>query len=324
MEGQPPLPPEPTRPSIASPAPSIPPLPPPPPGRLLVGSERPLVFRPMGIGELLDAAIRLYRAEWKSLMTIVAIVLVPITFLQSFLARELPGPFSPPDPTLLQSELESAIVLSTIFAFLTYLVIVPFLMAAIAKASTDIYLGHRVPVGPTFRFAIARIHSILWILFLYVLAAVAGFVILFLLGLATGEATILVIGTLAFIVPGVIVFVRLYFGPTVFVVEGLKGTRALGRSWRLSRRSFWRIFGTIVLTSIMTSIVQGILALPATQIAANIGSAAWPLAAIGNSLAVVVTTPFTTLVAVLLYFDLRIRKEAFDLEVMAQEMASSR
>ena len=55
---------------------------------------------------------------------------------------------------------------------------------------------------------------------------------------------------------------------------------------------------------------------------AAIGPAGWPLYAIGISLAAIITTPFTTLITVLLYFDLRIRKEAFDLEVMAHEMSA--
>jgi hypothetical protein len=42
-----------------------------------------------------------------------------------------------------------------------------------------------------------------------------------------------------------------------------------------------------------------------------------------NALATVITTPFVMLVIVLLYFDLRIRKEGFDIEVMARELASA-
>jgi hypothetical protein len=304
MEGQPPLPPEPERSPLASPAPSGPSLPPPPPGRLLVGSDRPLVLRPMGVGELLDAAIRLYRAEWKNLMAIVAIVLLPLEFLRAFLLREIGGPFAPPDPTLLPSEVESALITSSILGVIEFLVIQPFLTAAVARACSDVYLGHRLVVGPTFRYAATKIHSILWISILYGLAAALGF--------------------LALIVPGVIVLVRFAFGSTVLVVEGKKGSGALGRSWRLSQGHFWKVLGTFVLALLMAFIIQAILALPTGLIAGELGPSAWPLAAIGNALAMIATTPFTTLIAVLLYFDLRIRKEAFDLEVMAQEMASSR
>jgi hypothetical protein len=124
------------------------------------------------------------------------------------------------------------------------------------------------------------------------------------------------------IVPGVIVLVRYLFGSTVLVVEGRKGTKALGRSWRLAKGHFWKVFGTYILAGIMAAIVASILRLPGDALFSAVGPAGWPFAAIGLSLAAILTTPFTTLITVLLYFDLRIRKEAFDLEIMAREMSS--
>ena len=256
----------------------------------------------MGVGEILDAAIKLYRSQWKSLMAIVAIALVPITFLQAFLTREIGGPLG--DPTIAQAELESTAVVVGILALIQVLVVQPFLVAAVARASVDVYLGHPVSVGPTFRFAVSRIHSILWITILAGLATALGFVLL--------------------IVPGVIVFVRFLFGSTVLVVEGRKGSKALGRSWRLAKGHFWKILGTTLLALIMAAVLGGILRLPGDALYAAVGPAGWPFAAIGLSLAAILTTPLTTLITVLLYFDLRIRKEAFDLEIMAQEMSSQR
>jgi hypothetical protein len=43
---------------------------------------------------------------------------------------------------------------------------------------------------------------------------------------------------------------------------------------------------------------------------------------VGSAAASVVTTPFLTIVVVLLYFDQRIRKEGLDLSIMAQELQS--
>jgi hypothetical protein len=303
MDGQPPpdfpQPPAaqpPVTPAWASPQP----LPPPPSPLGGMRGDRPFALQPMGVGEILDAAIKLYRSQWKSLMAIVAIVLVPITFLQVFLTREVGGPFA--DPAAASAEFDSTIVTSLILTAIQLLVVEPFLVAAVARASVDVYLGHRVLVGPTFRFAVSRIHSILWI---SILAS-----------LATG------LGLLLLIVPGVIVFVRFVFGSTVLVVEGQKGSQALGRSWRLAKGSFWKILGTTVLAVILASVIQGILAIPGSVAFAAIGPAGWPFYAIGLSLAAILTTPFTTLITVLLYFDLRIRKEGFDLEVMAHEMSA--
>jgi hypothetical protein len=304
MDGQPP-PDFPQPPSVQPPATptwaSPQPLPPPPPPLGGTRGDRPFSLQPMGIGEILDGAIKLYRSQWKTLMAIVAIILVPITFLQVFLTREIGGPFADPTTTT-QAELNSSILVSFVLAAIQLLVVQPFLVAAVAKASADVYLGHQVRVGPTFRFAISRIHSILWISIIAILA--------------TG------LGLLLLIVPGIIIFVRYTFGSTVLVVEGRKGSKALGRSWRLAKGSFWKILVALFLAGILASVIQGILTIPGSIAYAAVGPAGWPFYAIGLSLAQILTTPFATLITVLLYFDLRIRKEAFDLEVMAHEMSA--
>jgi hypothetical protein len=276
----------------------------------------------MGVGEILDAAIKLYRSQWRRLMAIVAIALVPITFLQVFLTREIGAPFADPTSTT-QAEFNSSILVSVVLGVIQVLVVQPFLVAAVAKASADVYLGHTVTVGPTFRFAVSRIHSILWISILQVLAVVVPMVVLVLLAILVSDELAIAILVLL-VIPAIVVFFRFTFGSTVLVVEGRKGSKALRRSWRLVKGSFWKVVGTFLLATLLSSIVESILSVPGTIAFFAIGPAGWPLYAIGLSLAAIVTTPFTTLITVLLYFDLRIRKEAFDLEVMAQELSSQR
>jgi hypothetical protein len=258
----------------------------------------------MGVGELLDAAIKLYRSQWKSLMGIAAILLVPITFLQTFLTRSFGGAFTTEPAPITSEGVEGALVAASVLALVQFLFVRPLLTAAIARASAEAYLGNRVLVGPTLRFALTRVHSILWISILSSLAALLGFVLL--------------------IVPGIIVLVRFAFGSTVLIVERRKGSKALGRSWRLAKGHFWKLFGAFILAFLMAGVVASVLSIPANLAFAAIGPSGWPIAAVGDSLAAVLTQPFTTLITILLYFDLRIRKEAFDLEVMAQEIAASR
>lgn len=259
-------------------------------------------MRPMGVGEILDAAIKLYRSEWKVLMGIVAFVLVPLTFLEAYVTRTLPGTFTP-EPVATPGDFYATAIASIILAAIQLLFILPFLTAAVARAAANVYLGEEVGVGRTYRFALRKVHSILWISVLTLLATMVGFILL--------------------IIPGIIVYVRFAFGSTVLVVEGTKGTKALGRSWRLAKGHFWRLFGTLIVAGIMAGIIAAVLAIPGNLIADAVGPQGWPIRALGDSLASVLTTPFTTLITVLLYFDLRIRKEGFDIEVMAQELASS-
>jgi hypothetical protein len=324
MDDRPPPPPD-----ASGPAPP----PPPPPGVPEVSrKERPLPLRQMGIGELIDAAIKLYRAEWKVLMGIVAAVLVPLTFLQAFLTRGFPSPFAPEATFVAPQSAQRTIVVSSIIGVIQLLLVQPFLTAAVARAAANIYVGDPVEMGPISRFAVSRIHSILWIAILTFLIIAAIFVVpavliaLAAVGGAEGPGIAVVLVLLFVLAFGAVVYtaVRLAFAAPALVIEGKKGSKALGRSWRLAKGNFWRLFGALILAYIMTSLIASVLSIPGAIVAGILGAQGWAVAALGNSLAAVVTTPFRTLITVLLYFDLRIRKEAFDIEVMAQELPPGR
>jgi hypothetical protein len=267
-----------------------------------LASDRPLPIREMRIGETLDAAIKLYRRYWKTLMAIVAFVIVPFTFIQQYAVRSTQprirgGNFFVPSNTSSDARVLGIIA----FGFVSFLFVQPFLAAAISRAASRLYLGHEPEVGDTYRFALGLVHSILWVSFLTFLAVLGGFLLL--------------------IVPGFIFAIRFTFGSTVVVVEGAKGRAAMRRSWALAKGQFWKIVATMFLASLLAGVVGGFLALPATIGSFFVGSGGWALSAVGTSIASVITTPFVALVHVLLYFDMRIRKEGFDLMVQAQELA---
>jgi hypothetical protein len=264
--------------------------------------DRPLPLRQMAIGELIDAAVRLYRLEWKVLMGIVAFVVIPVTYVQFWVTELVVDRIDP--ATLASPDALGALVLITlIFLAIQFLFVQPFLVAAIARAAADVYLGEPVGIGRTYRYALSRLPAILWITILGLLATIVGFILL--------------------VIPGFIVLVRLAFAPAALVVEDQRGTKALRRSWRLSKGHFWRALGTLVLAGLIAAIVAAIVSLPGELVYQALGPDAWQISALGTALATVLTTPFGMLVVVLLYFDLRIRKEGFDIEVMARELATA-
>jgi len=308
---------DPARPPLSDPPGATPPPPPmgPPPPPLpplhpdaqaapipwIPGGQAPRL-REMRVGEMLDASIKLYRENWKLFMGIVAFVFVPIQFLQSFLTREIAvSPFTSPDRLPSDSQVTSGVLISAIFGVVIFLFVVPFLTAAIARATSEVYLGSSPAVGDIYRFALSMTPAVLWATFLIFLVTALGFV--------------------ALIVPGFIFFVRYSFTPSIVAIEGRRGTRAMRRSWELSKGFFWKIFGTVLLAGILSSIVGGILSIPLSLLGASIGPKGWILNAIGGSAASIVTRPFAGIVIVLVYFDMRIRKEGFDLALMAQEIA---
>jgi hypothetical protein len=97
----------------------------------------------------------------------------------------------------------------------------------------------------------------------------------------------------------------------------------LGRSWQLVRGSFWRVFLIAVLAYIFISVITATPTYAISIISAMLPSSL--LATAFNStvsiLISIFTTPLWFALSTLLYYDLRIRKEGFDLELQAQQLA---
>jgi hypothetical protein len=141
-------------------------------------------------------------------------------------------------------------------------------------------------------------------------------------------AALLVVGSLGLICLSIWFSVMFsMFAPAV-VLERQGPFRALARSWRLVRRSFWRVFGILLLGSLITAIVGSILRLPFEIIAGLTGGVGGfggltpelqpsilglIISAVGLIVAGTVTYPISAGITVLLYVDLRMRREGLDL-----------
>ena len=105
---------------------------------------------------------------------------------------------------------------------------------------------------------------------------------------------------------------------------------ALRRSWDLTRGSFWRIFGILLLTAIVVGVAGFILELPfdilrgivgggsanpvsLSNAAASASVAGIIVAGIGGIIASAIVRPVSSGVLVMLYLDMRMRKEGLDL-----------
>ena len=298
-----------------------PPVAPPPEAQ----TNRP-VLRALNVGEVLDTAVRVYRSQWRTFIAVAAIVLVPLNFLQFFLFRDLYDAFTTPGGlgTVAPRDLQQMLVVSGVATLITLLLVTPFLTAAMAKAAADSYLGERTGIGETFRFALRRAGPLLWVMVLFGLVIVAILAPLVALVVAApGSNTV---GLLAVPVMIVVIFVgvRLFVSTTVLVVEDERGPRALGRSWRLTSGRFWRLFGALILANLIGGVVARLIVEIFGLAAPSAGSSGWVVDAAGSALAQVVVQPFSTLVAVVLYFDLRVRKEGFDLALLARGLNSAR
>mgnify|MGYP001793103903 FL=1 len=112
--------------------------------------------------------------------------------------------------------------------------------------------------------------------------------------------------------------------PALFTEEASLST-AIERSWRLTDRAFWRTFAVILLAWVLARVLEFSLEtvfLAGAWIFPGLSVELRFLVSIAIvSVMVQVVQPLTSIAVTLLYFDLRVRKEAFDLEVMAHQLS---
>jgi hypothetical protein len=272
--------------------------------------ENKPTLRALGIGEMLDRAFGLYRSQFLTLVGIVALPLIPATVLNIF-------------GLILMSE-ESASVIAIVLQFIVLfvssfvqLLIATALLIAISRA----YISRAVPIGEAFRRGLGRCGPLFGAsLLLGILVVIPAMVVGFCL-MAIGEFGIFLFVIL--VMPAAIYFgVRLSMLAPVVVFEEESGIDAIRRSWNLTRGYFWRVFGTSVLAGLLTLVVAG---LPAAILQYGFGQASTGLLAtvvstLVGQLSTVITMPFSQAVTVLIYYDLRVRQEGYDLELQAESV----
>jgi hypothetical protein len=227
-----------------------------------------------------------------------------------------------------------AIVLPSVLAIVVLAVIIELVLTGLLTVVIGRgVLGQKVSMGEAWRLGLPRLPAILGAIVLAglcilgVWAVVAVIVIVFVLLhiYAAAIAFGILAGIAAF---WVTVWLSIMFSLSVPVVvlERQGPVTALARSWRLVRRSFWRVLGILLLAGIVVSVAAFVLQLPFSLLEALAGGsggvfgltasrsvAAVIIGGVGTIVAGAVTRPISAGVTVLLYLDMRMRKEGLDL-----------
>ena len=167
-----------------------------------------------------------------------------------------------------------------------------FIEAALIVAVSQVYLGREIDVASAFRGGLRHPGRVF--LATLIKALVIGF------------------GFVALIVPGVFMFIRYFAVPATVVLEDQTTLDGARRSRELSKGSGKRILATLGVTWIFYLILSGIIT------ATSQGVLGHSVAAVVLRLAVTgMIYPLIPIVSTLLYYDARIRKEGYDIELMA-------
>jgi hypothetical protein len=257
-------------------------------------------LRPLSVGEMLDAGFRLFRARFGTLMVCVLAPVVPFTILGTILqasvdenAFDVNAPASTVDSgTAFAGTIVAAVVQSAAIALA---------IAACFKVISAAYLGERAGAGESLRYALSR-----------VLPLIVAYIVL---------VVIVSVGTVLLIIPGIFFAVKLSMTFAALVFERTGPFGSIGRSWSLTSGNFWRTFGTLLVVFLITFIVQLLLVGVITGILGASDSSEIAVAIVltlVNLLALAITYPLWAAVVSVVYYDLRVRNEGFDLQLLAQ------
>jgi hypothetical protein len=272
-------------------------------------------LKPMLSTEILDAAFRLYRSNFATFLGIFAVIYVPMTLLvvsvsAHLLSQGQAALGAAEDALALEAAQRDLKVIeglvSGLGGILYGLIVVPLATGALTCAVGMRYLNEPATIGSAYR-------RIFPLFFKYIGTTLLS-------GLVIG------LGSLLCLVPGLMFMTWFFATSSIVCLEGRGGTGAMGRSRELVRGSGWRIFGFLLLTILLQGVLVGPVSIAAELVLPRITDSMalrFTLSTVFQQIIGMIVTPFFSAVLVLLYYDLRIRKEAFDLEVLAKNLGVS-
>jgi hypothetical protein len=297
-------------------------------------------LRPLGLGDMYDAAFRIIRFNPRATvgsavlvaavaMAIPVVITAILTATVSIGLDESGGADGETAVGVIGS-LGSLGLGTVLGAFGTILV-----TGMIAHVTAAAAIGRRLTLGEAW----AATHGKRWRL--VGLTMLLGLAYLVILGAYVAAwIAVVAVDNLAFTViwgvvtvPLLICFmiwfwVRIYYLPVpALMLEPVGIFGALRRGFALTRRQFWRTFGIGILTMLVTGVAGYVLALPfgiAGQVGSLLAGSQYALLVLVGSQALsqvissAFVTPFTSAVTSLQYLDQRMRKEAYDVELMQQ------
>lgn len=326
------------------PAPSYPAWQPAP--GMLGAAHKPgaIPLRPLGLGDLYDGAFKIIRYNPKvtvgapvlvsalSLLLPVLLSVVLTWTVGSALDAEADGADLSTGETVALIALIGSFVLGVLAQAIGSLLVTGMIAHVVLAAA----VGRRLGLGEAWRatygkrWRILGLALLLGLIHLVAFAAYAGLWVVVVL--AVDSTAFLVVFALitapAVIALSAFLYIRFaYVAVPALVLEDVGMVGAVRRAFRLTSGAFWRTFGIGLLTVVLAYVASMVLTCPLSLVGAVLMLTVPPeyellanvvVQAVTGVLSAALITPFVTTVSTLQYVDLRMRKEAFDVELMTR------
>jgi hypothetical protein len=284
-----------------------------------------LNLRPMTLGEVLDHTFRLYKNHFWLFAGITALPFLLILVCQIALAAFGNGVGQPAQPPTISPGYLGSVMAGGTLLLVLYFLMVGYAHAATIFAVSDLYLARPATVRGSFARVGAKVFRILVIFFLLFLVVIVGIVAVAIVAgvvaaiLRSPVLTVFLI-FLAFI-PALIFFCRTALAIPTAMLENVGAVRSLERSIHLTKGFGLHIFVIYLLAGFLTYAVMLVFQMPFLALAIKSAASHTPLAFgivvlqdLGTFISQVLVGPIATIATSLMYYNLRVRKEAFDIQ----------
>jgi len=292
---------------------------------------------PRSVENILSETFVIYRRNFLRLAAIVSIVAVPFAVVGFIVNLLFPAYSGGTTEALSNTIISIPLGLAAFVAFIL-------MGGAVIHAVSEQYFNQPVNIGRAYSFAWHRMGDMFWALFLAGLAIwgimVAATIISVIIAFAIGGSSE---WQVALAVAGMLILIAtpaaIYLGITwtfmlqTALLEGCGPTAALSHSSALVKRSWWRVLGIVLLFVIIVMTINMILYIPVVISAVPAfmtGPTTWATtgppsgiiiaASIGALIGNIICIPIFTIGETLLYFDLRVRKQGYDLNTLSSEL----
>lgn len=293
-----------------------------------------VTLRPMTLGQVLDTTFSLYKRNFWLFAGITALPFLLILLFQVIVAATGSSFATPNQSTAISASFIGRMMAGIAIGAILYLVILGYTQAATIFAVSDLYLARSATVRGSFGKVGSKILRIMLIFLIGIIAAIVG-ILLFSLTVGIIAAILkspLLVFPLFFVVGvlALILFCRLALWIPTAMLEDAGAVSSLQRSLHLTKGFAGQIFLIYLLVGALTYAAILIFQLPflAMGIKAAASHQTPPLAIavlqdLGGFVSNVLVGPVGTIAISLMYYNLRVRKEAFDIQHLMNSLPGS-
>jgi len=295
-------------------------------------------LRPLGVGDVLDRTFTVYRAKplvfiglsaiWYLLLVLVFVVLAVAIFAGALAAFARQA--TTPSPEQIAGA-AVGIIGFVLVAIVVAIIAISAQSASLVHAASRRYLAKDVAIGESFRAGLSASGRLFIAGVLVFLAIVGVWAVLLIVAAITNQGLAFFLAILAAIVATAYLGCSWLVAPVIVVVEKMGPIAALGRAWGLSGGNRWRILGIQVLLVILNLVLSLLIGALFGGLVAAGAQGGTPgqlgvtsiVQSIVNLASTIIWAPVEWIAFTVLYYDLRVRKEAFDLQLAAEALPQS-